>query len=374
MSIAWVLLSLRNFRIFADRSGSRSRVSPTGNNGRVPRSLITVDLAAIRHNARVLRSQLTSGSELWAVVKADAYGHGALAVAQVALDAGATALGVATVAEALELRQALPGARILVLGPAEDSEVERARAGRLELCVSTPALLEGIPVHVKLDTGMGRWGLSELTPPGDGVVGLMSHFASADSDDEFTVEQLHRFLDATAPYAHLTRHIANSAATLRQPGSHLDAVRCGIALYGISPFGTDPAADGLLPALRWESAVALAKTLAPGESTGYGRHFVATERTRIGIVPVGYADGFRRDMTGTAVAVAGRRAPVVGTVSMDAIAVALPNGTGEGDPVTLIGDDVLIEEHARISGTIPYEIACGIVSRASRAERVVVDE
>ena len=104
----------------------------------------------------------------------------------------------------------------------------------------------------------------------------MSHFASADTDPAFTEAQLARFLAATAPYAHLTRHIANSAGTLRHPASHLDAVRCGIAVYGISPFGTDPAADGLRPALRWESSVALVKTLAPGESTGYGRRFVAT--------------------------------------------------------------------------------------------------
>jgi alanine racemase len=338
------------------------------------RSLVTVDLAAIRHNARLLRSRLAGGAELWAVVKADAYGHGAVPVAAAALDAGATALGVATVAEALELRRAFPEARILVLGPVENGEVEHARAGRLELCVSPSSVPDGVPVHVKLDTGMGRWGLSELAPPGAAVVGLMSHFASADTDDVFTAEQLERFLAATAPYVHLTRHIANSAATLRQPASHLDAVRCGIALYGISPFGSDPADDGLRPALRWESVVALAKTLAPGESTGYGRRFVATEPTRIGIVPVGYADGFRRDLTGTSVVVVGTRSPVLGTVSMDAIAVALPDGAGEGDPVTLIGDGVLIEEHARFSGTIPYEIACGIVSRASRAERVFVDE
>ena len=265
------------------------------------RSLVTVDLAAIRHNARLLRSRLTGASELWAVVKADGYGHGAVPVGAAALDSGATALGVATVAEALELRRALPGARILVLGPAEEGEVEAARAGRLELCASSSFVPDGVPVHVKLDTGMGRWGLSELAPPGAGVVGLMSHFASADTDDAFTAVQLRRFLAATAPYAHLTRHVANSAATLRHPLAHLDAVRCGIAVYGISPFGTDPAEDGLRPALRWESVVALAKTLAPGESTGYGRRFVAAEPTRIGIVPVGYADGFRRDLTGTRV-------------------------------------------------------------------------
>ena len=338
------------------------------------RSLVTVDLGAIRHNVRALRSRLTGGAELWAVVKADGYGHGARPVAVAALESGAAAVGVATVGEALELRRDLTDARIVVLGPAEPDEVEDARAGRLELCVSSSSIPEGVPVHVKLDTGMGRWGLSELVSPVSGVVGVMSHFASADSDAAFTEEQLARFLAATEAHGHLTRHIANSAATLRLPSSHLDAVRCGIALYGISPFGTDPAVDELRPALRWESVVALVKTLEPGESTGYGRRFVATEPTRIGIVPVGYADGFRRDLSGSSVVVGGVRTTVLGTVSMDAISVALPAGAGQGDPVTLVGDGILMEDHARVSGTIAYEIACGIVSRASRGERVFVDE
>ena len=194
----------------------------------------------------------------------------------------------------------------------------------------------GVPVHLKLDTGMGRWGLSELAAPGSGVVGLMSHFATADTDPAFTELQLERFLAATAPYAHLTRHIANSAATLRHPPSHLDAVRCGIArLRHLAlrhrPRRRRPAAGACAGSPPSRSS----KTLAPGESTGYGRRFVATEPTRIGIVPVGYADGFRRDMTGTEIVVAGERAPVVGTVSMDALAVVLPDAAGEGDPVTL---------------------------------------
>jgi alanine racemase len=338
----------------------------------MPRSLVTVDLAAIRHNVRHLRG-LLGRAELWAVVKADAYGHGAVPVATAAVEAGATALLVATVAEAGELRRALPAARIVVLGPVEPSEVEEARGAGLELCVSSPDAPDRIPLHLKLDTGMGRWGLSELALPAAGVVGLMSHFASSESDAAYTQTQLARFLEATAPYAHLERHIANSAATLRLPASHLDAVRCGIALYGISPFGLDEPAGGLRPALRWESAVALVKTLAPGESTGYGRRFVAQAPTRIGIVPVGYADGLRRDLTGTELVVAGERARVVGTISMDACAVALPDGAVEGDPVALVGDGVSIEEHAAVSGTIGYEIACGIVSRAGRSERVFVD-
>jgi alanine racemase len=302
------------------------------------------------------------------------YGHGATDVGRVALEEGATALCVATVEEALALRRQLPAARIVVLGPAATGETIAVREGKLELCISHERVPEGISVHLKLDTGMGRWGLAEVAAPGSGVVGLMSHFASADSDPAFTEAQLARFLEATAGHAHLARHIANSAGTLRHPASHLDAVRCGIALYGISPFGTDPAADGLRPALRWESEVALVKTLTAGESTGYRRAFVARAPTRIGIVPVGYADGFRRDLTGTAVMVAGARAPVVGTVSMDALAILLPDAAVEGDAVTLVGDGVLVEEHARVSGTIPYEIVCGVVSRATRSERRVVDE
>ena len=341
--------------------------------GAMARSRVTVDLGAIRHNVRVLCG-LLERAELWAVVKANGYGHGALDVGRAAVEAGAAALVVATVGEALALREAISPARLVVLGPVDPTEIEDARAARLEVCLSTHELPEGLPVHLKLDTGMGRWGLSELAPPGRSVVGLMSHYASSESDPAFTVKQRERFLEATSSYAHLTRHIANSAATLRDPASHLDAVRCGIAVYGISPFGTDPALDGLRPALRWESSVALVRTLAPGESTGYGRRFVARDETRIGVVPVGYADGFRRDMTGTEVLVAGERARVVGTVSMDALSVLLPPGAREGDPVTLVGDGVLMEEHARISGTIAYEIACGIVPRAGRAGRVVVDE
>ena len=196
---------------------------------------------------------------------------------------------------------------------------------------------------------MGRWGLAELPAPGRDVVGLMSHFASADVDAAFTDEQLQRFLAATEPHAHLTRHIANSAAALRVPAARLDAARCGIALYGISPFGTDPAEDGLEPALRWESHLAQVRQLQAGESTGYGRRFVADRPTWIGVVPVGYADGFRRDLTGTEVRVAGDLQSVVGTISMDAFAVELDRELPVGTPVTLLGDGVLAEAHARVA-------------------------
>jgi alanine racemase len=169
------------------------------------------------------------------------------------------------------------------------------------------------------------------------------------------------------------RHVANSAAALRIPESHLDAARCGVALYGMSPFGEPPAVDGLEPALRWESYVAQVRQLAPGESTGYGRVFAASEPTWIGVVPIGYADGFRRDMTGTRVHVEGRPCRVVGAVSMDAIAIELDGQLPVGTPVTLIGRGVLIEDHARVADTLNYELSTRINSSPTRARRVVID-
>ena len=214
------------------------------------------------------------------------------------------------------------------MGPAgSNREVAQAREAGLELAIADGEIPEGVRVHLKLDTGMGRYGLAELPSPPAEVVGLMTHLATADSDPEFAREQLERFRTATAEFSHLTRHAANSAATLRLPESHLDAARCGVALYGLSPFNTDPTADGLEPVLSWQSTLAQVKRLEPGQSTGYGRRFVAAEPTWIGIVPVGYADGFRRDFAGTEVRVAGEPRRVVGTVSMDSFAVSSSSGT-----------------------------------------------
>ncbi|MGH2971019.1 MAG: alanine racemase [Gaiellaceae bacterium] len=337
------------------------------------RSEITIDLGAVRHNAHVLLDALR-GSQLWAVVKANAYGHGATDVAGAALGAGASALCVATVPEALALRSDFPSARIIVMGPALNREVGQARDAHLELVVSSnDEIPPGVRVHVKLDTGMGRWGVSELASPALEVVGLMSHLATADSDAAFAEWQIERFRAATAPYTHLERHIANSAGALRYPSAAFDAARCGIALYGLSPFGTGPAEDGLRPVLGWDSYVAQSKLLHTGQSTGYGRRFVAEHDTWIGIVPVGYADGFRRDMTGTTVRVGGELRRVVGTVSMDAIAVELDGEVVPGTPVVLIGRGVLAESHASVAETITYELVCGINSSATRARRTVVD-
>jgi alanine racemase len=338
----------------------------------MPRSELTVDLGALRRNAKTLLAAL-GGSELWAVVKADGYGHGAVDVAGAALGAGATALCTTTVPEALVLRREYPTAKIVVMGPASNREIAQARDARLELVIADDSIPEGVRVHLKLDTGMGRYGLAELPVVSHEVVGLMSHLATADSDPTFAEVQIGRFRAVAQMYPQLTAHIANSAAALRIPSSRFNAARCGVALYGLSPFGADPAEDGLEPVLLWRSELARVKQLAPGESTGYGRRFVADRPTWIGIVPVGYADGFRRDLTGTEVRVAGERRQVVGTVSMDSFAVELESELPLGTPVTLIGHGVLAEDHARVAGTINYEIVCGIESRPERARRTVID-
>jgi alanine racemase len=338
----------------------------------VHRSELTIDLGALRRNVRTLLRAL-DGAALWAVVKADGYGHGAVDIGGAALGAGASALCVATIEEALELRRELPAARIIVMGPvAQNRAVAEAREAGLELVVADGEIPEGVRCHLKLDSGMGRYGLSELPAPGRDVVGLMSHLATADTDATFAEQQIERFRRAVAGSG-LTCHIANSAGALRYPSAHFDAARCGIALYGLSPFGEDAARDGLEPVLRWESYLAQVKRLESGESTGYGRRFVAEQPTWIGLVPVGYADGFRRSLKGAAVRVAGESRRVIGTISMDSFAVELDRELPVGTPVVLLGGGVAAEDHARVAGTINYELVTGISSDPRRTRRTVVD-
>jgi alanine racemase len=339
----------------------------------VHRSEITIDLGALRRNVRTLLRVL-DGSRLWAVVKADGYGHGAIDVAGAALGAGATALCVATIPEGLALRDEYRTERIVVMGPAgSNREVAQARAAGLELAIGDGEIPEGVRVHLKLDTGMGRYGLSELPQPPAEVVGLMTHLATADGDPAFARSQIERFKSSTDEFSSLTRHVANSAAALRLPESRFDAARCGGALYGLSPFNTDPAEDGLEPVLSWQTSLAQVKLLEPGRSTGYGRGFVARAPTWIGIVPVGYGDGFRRHLTGTQVRVAGEPRQVVGTISMDSFAVELDRELPVGAPVVLLGHGILAEAHARVAGTINYDLTCGIESGPLRARRTVID-
>ncbi|MFN8223295.1 MAG: alanine racemase [Gaiellales bacterium] len=336
------------------------------------RSVVTIDLDAVRHNVRLLR-EVVSPAAVWAVVKANAYGHGAVDIGRAALEAGAEALCVATAGEGVQLRAALgPDARLLVLGPTGDDELRDAREARLELTAHADgAVPTDVLVHLKLDTGMGRWGLSELLAPDRNVVGLMTHFASSEADPVFTRRQLDAFLTATAPHPEVPRHAANSAAAIGFPDTRLDAVRCGIAIYGIDPYGNDAVHHGLRPALQWTSAVARVTQLHAGQSTGYGRRFVASEPTWIAQVPVGYADGFARSLTGTRVLVDEELCEVIGTISMDAMAVKLAAPCSPGTPVTLVGDGVTFEQHARVAGTIAYELACAVRAESTRTRRVV---
>ncbi len=349
------------------------------------RALATVNLAAIERNAARLAGE---GPALCAVVKADGYGHGAVACARAALAGGASWLAVASAEEAAALRAA--GIRrppILVMGALTRGEAAVAQAAGADVVAWTTEIVDWIAslgggrIHVKLDTGMGRLGTRDpaaadrvaaaiRAAPGCELVGVMTHFATADDrGDDFFDEQLARFTAWAAGYRELVVHAANSAALLRDRRAHFDMARCGVAVYGLDPFGRDAAARGLEPALALRSWVAAVKPCAPGESTGYGRRFVATSATRLGIVPIGYGDGWRRGLTNNAdVVIDGRRRPLVGTVSMDNVTVDLgPEATVRpGAPATLLGDGITAEEVAERLGTINYEVTCGLLPRVPR--------
>lgn len=366
------------------------------------RAVARVDLGAIRHNAELL-ARAAGGARLMAVVKAGGYGHGAVPVARAALQGGASALAVAAVSEVAELRDAGIDAPVLVMGPLTGGEWERAVAAGAEIAAWTPQAVERaraagaaagrVPrIHLKLDTGMGRLGArpedvealaAAAEAAGEGVVvaGLMTHFATADEtrgeNAAFMSEQLLRFRAAVAGlrerFPAAVVHASNSAATLRQPGAAFDMVRCGIALYGCSPFGADPDEHDLRPAMTWTSYLGSVKTLRSRESVGYGRVWRAARGTRIGLVPVGYADGYARVLSGRAeVLVGGRRVPVVGTISMDQLTVDLgPEGAeGVGEEVVLIGrqgaERITAEEVASWRGTINYEVTCAVSPRIPR--------
>jgi alanine racemase len=352
---------------------------------------VDVDAAALRANAAQL-ARVLGRSELWAVVKADGYGHGAARSAQAALAGGASRIAVATLDEGLELRRALGAdVAIIVLGPLDQGRSHEALG--LELCISTPdgmrelgaGSFRGI-AHVKADTGMGRWGLAPVDAlalgrslaagevAGVTLGGLMSHLAAADASDPAHVRlQTARFAELAASFPPCPRHLANSAGALRHPETHFDAARCGIALYGVAPDDGDVSGDGLRPALRVSSTVVALRTLAPGESSGYGRRFIAADETPVATIPVGYADGYPRALSGrAAVLVRGRRRRVAATVSMDALSVVVDRDVEVGDEVVLLGkqgdEHVRAEELARHAGTIGYEICCGFRERAWRSE------
>ena len=365
------------------------------------RAVAEVNLAAIERNTARLRDRAGSHTRMCAVVKADGYGHGAIQAAQAALRGGASVLAVATAAEAAELRHAGLDVPILVLGAVSDEELPVAVAAGAELTVWDPAFIgrlraladhapAPIGVHVKLDTGLGRLGTRALdealatvhavlaSAPAVRLSGAMTHFATADGDLAFVARQLKEFRPFVAEVralatSDITVHAANSAAILRVPDSHFDMVRAGIALYGADPMNNDPADHGLEPALALRTYVAAVKPIAPGESTGYGRRFIAQSDSHIATLPIGYGDGLARALADNCdVLIGGRRYPLRGMVSMDNITVDVgPEPlVGLGQRATLIGNDggerQTAEELARRVGTISYEVLCWISKRVPR--------
>jgi alanine racemase len=362
-----------------------------------------VDTGAIARNCSHIVAALASPAELCAVVKADGYGHGAEESARAALAGGARALAVAAAAEAEELRPSFPATTILTMGALSDHELHQALRAGAEIAVWRPGFLEAAAaagdelelrprVHVKYDTGMGRLGerdpervlaLLDAAAGDDRVelAGLWTHFATADelegAGSDFFAEQLERFGTlaerARSDHPSLRLHAANSAATLREPASHFDMVRCGIAIYGLDPFQSDPLGRDLEPALELRSYIADVKRFESGASAGYGRTWSAERETLVGVLPIGYGDGIRRALSNNAeVLVDGHRVPLVGTVSMDNVTVELgpESEVKAGAEAVLIGrrgdERILAEEVAARLGTINYEITCGIGSRVPR--------
>jgi alanine racemase len=341
----------------------------------VERAVAIVDLGAVERNCARLPKPLC------AVVKAGAYGHGR-GVAAAAVAGGATWLAVAAASEAAALREEGVRVPILVMGALTADELRVASAAEADVVAWTEEMAAAAArVHVKLDTGMGRLGtkdreLALRLAARDNVVGLMTHFATADDrEDDLFAAQLDAFADFVEQTGRpdLLAHAANSAAALREPASHFDMVRCGVAVYGMDPFGSDPADHGLEPALSLRSWVGAVRRFDAGDSAGYGRRWTAAEPTWVATVPIGYGDGWRRALTNNCdVLIRGRRQPLAGTVSMDNVTVALGPDTDVevGDEVVLIGaqggERILAEEVARRLDTINYEVTCGLTSRVRR--------
>ncbi len=355
-------------------TSAERRARGAGEPGLSQRAVATVDLGAIERNCARLPKPLC------AVVKADAYGHGQVAAA--ALAGGASWLAVAAADEAVALRREGIEVPVLVMGAVTADELRTAAEAGADVVAWTEEVAAAAPrVHVKLDTGMGRLGtkdreLALRLADRDNVVGLMTHFATADElDCDAFGAQLEAFREFVeeADRGDLIAHAANSAAALRDPDSHFDMVRCGVAIYGMDPFGEDPAAHGLEPALSLRSWVAAVRRFETGDSAGYGRRWTAAEPTWVATVPIGYGDGWRRSLSNNCdVLIRGRRHPLVGTVSMDNVTVSLGPDTdvAVGDEVVLIGrqgeERILAEEVARRLDTINYEVTCALTSRVRR--------
>lgn len=353
------------------------------------RTWAEIDLSAVRHNVRSLKRR-ASGARLMAVVKADAYGHGALPVARAALEAGADSLAVVTIEEGAELRRGGIREPILVFTDLLPDRLPQAAEHRL--IVTSHSITNarrigaysgpGLAAHLKVNTGMNRWGVEpgEVGEArkvlGDKLTGVYTHFAAADSDTEATRAQIQAFDEVLAAhdFGGALVHAANSAGTLWHPGSRYDCVRPGVALYGLHPSGDsgDPAEEGLRPAMSLKSYVADVRRLAPGDGVSYGLTFRAEEEMFAAVVPIGYAEGYRRALSGRASAlVRGLRRPLLGRVTMDACVFGVDGSVEVGDEVVLLGEQgggrIGADELGKLAGTINYEVTTGINPR--RVER-----
>lgn len=350
-----------------------------------------MDLGAVRHNVRELKRRAPR-SRLMAVVKADAYGHGAVEVARAVREVGADAFAVVTMEEGAALRRAGITEPVLVFTDLLPDRL--ASAARLGLAVTAHSLESarrvaahpGLAVHLKVNTGMNRWGVQpeEVGEArkvlGDRLAGVYTHFASADSDAAATRRQISVFdvVLAAHPFGGAVVHAANSAATLWHPASRYDLVRPGVALYGLHPAGDsgDPFEENLRPAMTLKSYVAAVRRLEPGDGVSYGLTFRVPEPMYAATVPVGYAEGYRRTLSGKAAAlVRGERRPLLGRVSMDAAVFGVDGSVAVGDEVVLLGAQggpqgggrVGAEELGAWAETINYEITTGMDPR--RVER-----
>lgn len=360
-----------------------------------------IDLSAIAANVSLACRLAGPGTQVMAVVKGDAYGHGAVPVAKAALAAGAGWLGVAIPEEAVPLRAAGIGSSILVLGPIAPDQADQVAANGLDQCVSDLEQAEVLDraarargrvlgLHLKVDTGMGRVGLRprEVRRVAEKIralafvrlAGLMTHFAEAEAEEPgFAREQLARFTEVTrdlraAGISVPLRHAANSAALLLLPEARLDLVRPGIMLYGYHPRGPRGGPEpSLQPALRLRTAISQIGDVVRGESVSYGRTFVAPRDLRVATLPVGYADGCGRLLSNRGqVLIRGQRVPIIGRVCMDMTMVDV-SGVPDarvGDEAVLIGrqgaGEITADEVAELQGTISYEILCRIGPRVPR--------
>jgi alanine racemase len=354
------------------------------------RTWATVDLDAVGSNVRALRSRLRAGVAFMAVVKADAYGHGALPVARAAVDAGAAWLGVATPEEALELRAAGIDARLLILGPTPAPWLERVCAARCAVTVGSPDGLDALHrlhvaekprAHLEVDTGMTRTGVAPGQLPAllaavdsarVAVEGISTHLACADDPDPaITRAQLAVFEDAARRtrdrFPGALAHVEASAGLLAYPEAAFDLVRVGIALYGIAP-APHLAVEGVRPAMALRSRIVRTLRVPAGTPVSYGATYRARADTTIATVPIGYADGYPRHLGGAGtMVVGGRRYPVVGRVCMDYTMLDVGDAQArEGDEVLVFGEGLTAAEVAEAAGTTAYELLCQVNRRVPR--------